>query len=63
MSLRFKTWGKGAKSVADDLEAVLRKIEDWHQGSIAGYRISFQDTEGHEHDVEWDGKKTQASAL
>ena len=49
--------------MADGLEAVLRKIEDWHQGSIAGYRISFQDTEGHEHDVEWDGKEAQVSAL
>jgi hypothetical protein len=32
--------GKGLKSVADDLEAVLRKIERWHQRSIAGYSIS-----------------------
>jgi hypothetical protein len=31
--------GKGDKSVADDLEAVLGKIESCHQGSIAGYRI------------------------
>jgi hypothetical protein len=31
----------GKKSVADDLEAVLRKIENWHQGSIAGYGIIY----------------------
>jgi hypothetical protein len=38
--------GKGAKAVDDDLEGVLRKIENWHQGSIAGYRISFTDARG-----------------
>jgi hypothetical protein len=37
--VKIEDTGKGEKSVADDLEAVLRKIEDWHQGSIAGYRI------------------------
>ena len=33
--------GKGKKSVAEDLEAVLRKIEYWHQGSIVRYQISY----------------------
>jgi hypothetical protein len=31
--------GKGKSSVADDLESVLRKIEYWHQGSIAKFKI------------------------
>jgi len=51
--------GKGTKSVADDLEAVLRKIEDWHQGSIAGYRISFSDAQGAWCQIEWDGKEAR----
>jgi hypothetical protein len=49
--------GKGAKSVAEDLEAVLRKIEGWHQGSIAGFSISYRDTQGAWHQVSWDGKE------
>jgi len=48
--------GKGKKCVADDLEAVLRKIEYWHQGSLASYRISYQCTQGTERPVVWDGK-------
>jgi len=36
--------GKGEKSVTKDLGAVLRKIEGWHQGSIAGFLISYRDT-------------------
>jgi hypothetical protein len=35
--------GDRGSVTSDGLEAVLRKIEHWHQGSIAGYRISFQD--------------------
>jgi hypothetical protein len=30
---------KGRASVANDIEAVLRKIEHWHQGSIAAFKI------------------------
>jgi hypothetical protein len=59
MSLRLKKQVSGEKSVADELEAVLKKIEDWHQGSIAGYRISYQRTDGTEYVVEWDGEKTR----
>jgi hypothetical protein len=50
---------KGKKSVADDLEAVLRKMEYWHQGSIARYRITYQSTQGTEHMVEWDGERAR----
>jgi hypothetical protein len=53
--IKIKDTGKRAKSVADDLEAVLRKIEHWHQGSIAGY----QRTDGTEYVVEWDGEKAR----
>jgi hypothetical protein len=51
--------GKGAKSVAEDLEAVLRKIQYWHQGSIAGYLISFQDGRGTSHAIECDGQEAR----
>jgi hypothetical protein len=50
---------KGEKSVADDLEAVLRKIEDWHHGSIAGYRISFSHAQGVWHQIEWNGEEAE----
>jgi hypothetical protein len=33
--------GKGKLSVANDIEAVLRKIEFWHQGSIASFKITY----------------------
>ena len=42
--------------IDDDLEALLLKIEYWHQGSLARYRISYMSTQGTEHLVEWDGK-------
>ena len=53
--------GKGRVSVANDIEAVLRKVEYRHQGSIAGYRISYRSTQGTEHLVEWDGKIARVS--
>ena len=55
-TIKIQDTGKGAKSVSADLEAVLRKIEAWHQGSITGFKISYRDTEGCEHQVLWDGK-------
>jgi hypothetical protein len=55
-TVKIQDTGKGKKSVADDLEAVLRKIEYWHQGSIARFRISYMSTQGTEHLVEWDGQ-------
>jgi hypothetical protein len=33
--LTIKDTGKGAKTVLDDLPALLRRIEHWHQGSVA----------------------------
>jgi hypothetical protein len=56
VAVEIQDTGKGKKSVADDLEAVLRKIEYRHQGSIARYRISYRSTQGTEHLVDWDGK-------
>ena len=56
-TIKIQDTGKGLKSVADDLEAVLRKIEAWHQGSIAGFVISCRDTDGVWHKISWDGKE------
>jgi hypothetical protein len=58
-TITIQDTGKGKKSVADDLEAVLRKIEYWHQGSIARYRITYQSTQRTEHLVEWEGERVR----
>jgi hypothetical protein len=62
-TVKIQDTGKGKKCVADDLEAVLRKIEYWHQGSIVRYRISYQSTQGSEHLVEWDGQTARVRPL
>jgi hypothetical protein len=43
--------------VGEDLEAVLRKIEGWHQGSISGFLISYWDTDGVLHQISWNGRQ------
>jgi hypothetical protein len=48
--------GKCSRSVTSDIEAVLRKIEYWHQGSIAGFKIMCRDGKGFWLRVRWDGK-------
>jgi hypothetical protein len=55
-TVQIQETGKGKKSVAEDLEAVLRKIEYWHQGPLARYRISYRSAQGTGHLVVWDGK-------
>ena len=47
----------GKKSVTNDIENVLRKIEYWHQGPIKGYRIMYRDSEGIWDGVHWDGNQ------
>jgi hypothetical protein len=54
---------KGRRSVTNDIEAVLRKIEYWHQGSIAGFKIMYRDEHGAWHGVRWDGKTAAFFAL
>jgi hypothetical protein len=34
----------------------LRKIEHWHQGPIAKFKIMCRDGKGFWHGVRWDGK-------
>jgi hypothetical protein len=54
---------RGTASVTNDIENVLRKIEAWHQGSIAGYRIMYQDTDGYWDGVEWNGEHARFFAI
>lgn len=62
-SVKIQDTGKDAKSVAEDLEAVLRKIEAWHQGSIAGFKIMYRDSEGYWDGVKWNGGHATFFAL
>ena len=48
--------GKGNISVGKDLEAVLRKIEYWHQAPVTKFRIMARQGQGAWHGVRWDGK-------
>jgi hypothetical protein len=45
-SRRGKDTGKGKKTVLEDLQAVLRRIEHWHQGSVAHLKLTVIDSEG-----------------
>ena len=47
----------GNTSVTNDIESVLRKIEYWHQGSIATFRIMYRDSLGVWDGVHWDGQR------
>jgi hypothetical protein len=55
--------GFGKFSVTEDIEAVLRKIEHWHQGSIAKFKIMCRDGKGFWHRVRRDGKTVSLLAL
>ena len=46
----------GNRSVTNDIESVLRKIEHYHQDSIGGFRIMYRDSEGFWDSIRWDGK-------
>ena len=43
--------GLGQRPVTEDIEAVLRKIEYWHQGSIGSFKIMCRDGKGFWHAV------------
>ena len=53
--------GQGKLSVADDLDAVMRRIEYWHMGSVSGFKISYRDENGGWHEVQWDGRRALVS--
>ena len=44
-----------ALSVTKDIDAVLRKIEHWHQGSIATFKIMYRDEHGGWNGIRWNG--------
>ena len=46
--------GLGLRPVTDGIDAVLRKIEHWHQGSIAAFRNMYRDEHGSWNGVRWD---------
>jgi hypothetical protein len=45
------------------IHAVLRKIEYWHQGSIAAFKIMYRDEHGAWLAVRWDGQHASFFAL
>jgi hypothetical protein len=51
----------GKASVTNDIEK--RKIEAWHQGSIAGYQIMYRDSDGYWKAIEWNGEHTRFFAI
>ena len=55
--------GKGRLSVGKDLEAVLRKIEYWHQAPIITFSIMARHGRGAWHGVQWDGKTATSFPL
>jgi hypothetical protein len=55
--------GKGQLSVGKDLEAVLRKIEYWHQAPIITFSIMARNGGGAWHGVQWDGKTATSFPL
>jgi hypothetical protein len=55
--------GLGRRSVTEDIEAVLRKIEYWHQGSIAAFKIMYRDEHGIWDGIRWDGQTASFFAI
>src|SRR5215471_9906654 len=55
--------GLGSQAVTEDIKAVLRKIEYWHQGSVNSFKIMCWDDKGFWHRVLCDGKTASVSAL
>ena len=53
----------GNRSVTNDIENVLRKIEHYHQGSISGFKIMYRDSEAMWDGVHWDGQRASVFAL
>ena len=49
--------GFGKCPVTGDIEAVLRKIEYWHQGLISSFKIMCRGGKRFWCKVHWDGKK------
>jgi hypothetical protein len=52
--------GKGL--FVEEIEKALRRIEFWHQGSIASFRILYLDADGMGSEVKWDGEHAEILA-
>jgi hypothetical protein len=61
ISIVDTSWGQ--HSAIEDIKTVLRKIEYWHQGSIAKFKIMCRDGKGFWHKVRWDGRTASIFAL
>ena len=61
--IKIQDTGEGTKSVADDLGAVLDKIEAWRQGSVASFCTMYRDSEGYWNGVKWDGEHAKCFAI
>ena len=53
----------GKLSVTKDIDAVLRKIEHWHQGSIDAFKIMYRDEHGVWNGIQWNGQRASFFAL
>ena len=53
----------GNRSVTNDVENVLRKIEHFHQAPIFGYKLMYRDYEGTWDGIQWDGERALFFAL
>jgi hypothetical protein len=53
----------GKLSVTKDIDAVLRKIEHWHQSSIATFKIMYRDEHGVWNGVRRNGQRVSFFAL
>ncbi len=51
--------GRGKKTVEEDVVAVLRAIEEFHQGKISGFRIMLKSPAGDVQEVSWDGTEVR----
>src|SRR5215831_15015816 len=53
----------GKLSVTKDIDAVLRKIEHWHQGSIAASKIMYRDEHEVWNGIRWNGQSASFFTL
>jgi hypothetical protein len=52
----------GEQSFSEEIEKILRKIEHYHQGSIASFRILYRDSDGMGGEIRWDGRHAEILA-
>jgi hypothetical protein len=60
---RFRSPSLGKLSVTKDIDAVLRKIEHWHQGSIAAFKIMYLYERALWNGIRWNGQRASVFSL